>query len=139
MSRKSVRRGGTHHIIPSSRSGGGGNNILPDVRWPNGIEDHLHWHTLFCNLRPDEAVRKIREYTNKDGTVNDEFFEVRFRVLKPWKDKAVNPKIKEVPTEKFQKRKYAWQALFGDMKAREAIDWIEREFIRKEWLNSASQ
>ncbi|MFY9457657.1 MAG: hypothetical protein WAP23_01875 [Candidatus Spechtbacterales bacterium] len=136
MSRKSEKRGGTHHIIPSSRGGGGGDNIFPDDRWPNGIGDHLHWHTLVGNLRPDEVVRKIGEYTNRDGTLNEGFFEVRFKVLKPWKDKDINPNIKEVQTEKFQKRKDAWQALFGDMKVREVIKWIEREFIRKEWLTS---
>lgn len=83
-------------------------------------------------------MRKIREHTNKDGTLSERFFEVRFRVSGPWKDKEKNPDIKEVQTKKFQKRKDAWQALFGDMKVREVIKWIEREFIRKEWLTTPS-
>jgi hypothetical protein len=96
----------------------------------------LHWHTLVGNLRPDEAVRKLREYKNKDGSLNERFFEVRFRVSGPWKDKEKNPYIKEIQTKKFKKRKDAWRALFGDLSAREAVEWIECEFIRKEWLTT---
>lgn len=138
MSHKSEMRGGEHHIIPSSRGGGGGDNIFPDNCWPNNVdEDHYHWHILFGNMRPDEAMRKIREYKNRDGTLNSRFFTVRFRVSGPWRDKKINPEIKEIKTRKAQKRKDAWRALFGDMKVREVIRWIEREFIYKEWLQSS--
>ena len=143
MSLRSKKRGGVHHIVPSSRSGGGGDNIFPDNRWPNNAEeDHDYWHMLADNMRPDEVVRKLREYTNRDGTINERFFYVRFRVSGPWKDRRVNPKIRTVEKIKpssAKKRRNAWSALFRDMKVREVIDWIEDEFIQKVWLNPASQ
>ena len=138
MSRKSEKRGGSHHIIPRSRGGGEGDNIFPDNRWPNGVEDHPRWHQITENMKPEEVIRKIQEHTNKKGNLKEKFFTVRFMVLKPWKEKNVDPKIKEIKVKcrTKKKRKNAWRILFDDMKSREAIEWIEREFIRKEWLKN---
>ena len=139
--RRAERRGGVHHIIPSSRGGGGGDNILPDKRWPNSVgEDHPRWHILAENMRPDEFIRTVRGYINKNGTINERFFSVRFRVSKPWRDKTINPAIRvieRVRTPTVRKRRAAWFALFPDKTVREAIEWIEREFIDKEWLNAS--
>lgn len=138
MSRKSEERGGFHHIIPRSRGGGEGNNIFPDERWPNGVEDHLRWHILTENMKPHELIRKIREHTNRNGYLKEKFFCVRFMVLKPWKDKNIEPQIREIKVKARTRknRKEAWRMLFRSMKSREAIEWIDREFIRKEWLNA---
>lgn len=139
VSRKSDSRGGSHHIIPHSRGGGEGDNIFPDERWPNGILDHPRWHTITENMKPDEVIRKIREHTNGKGNLKERFFSVRFMVSKPWKDKNINPEIKEVKVRprSRKKKKEAWRMLFRGMNARKAIGWIEREFIRKEWLQSS--
>jgi len=140
MSRRSEKRGGSHHIDPRSRGGGEGDNIFPDNRWPNGVSDHPRWHQLTENMKPKEVVKKIREYTDRDGRLKERFFEVRFMVSKPWKDKNIAPKIREirVKARTKRKRKDAWQMLFANTNTREAVEWIEREFIRKEWLTKSS-
>lgn len=141
MPRKKKKFGqhqGPHHIIPGSRGGGEGDNIFPDIRWPNGSEDHVRWHIITENMKPCEVVKEIQEHTNSEGNLKERFFSVRFMVLKPWKDKNINPEIREIEVRDRtrKKRKEAWRMLFNGMKALEAIEWIEREFIRKEWLKN---
>ena len=136
MSRKATERGGSHHILPRSRGGGDKDNIYPDDRWPNGLDGHRYWHTLFENMKASEVVGKLWNYMDKNGGLSENFFYVRFRVLKPWKDKKVDSKIKDIKTTKTKKRRDAWQALFGDLRVEEVIFWIEREFIQKEWLKA---
>ena len=36
--------------------------------------------------------------------------------------------------DSIEKRKRAWQVVFGEMNAYDAAQWIKREFIEKEWL-----
>ena len=35
---------------------------------------------------------------------------------------------------KVLKRKNAWNVVFASMNGKEAVEWIEREFIKKQWL-----
>ena len=137
--KRDQERRGPHHIIPTSRGGEkhSGENIYPDERWPPEEQQHIYWHILFSNMRPEEVSKKIGEYMDNKGALNEKFFATAFSVGKPWKNPNVTPAIKEKTNPaKILKRKSAWQIVFPGMNGREAIEWIEREFIRKEWLRT---
>lgn len=132
---------GPHHMRPSSRcTGTERNNVYPRERWPARTKKHDNWHLLFVNLTPKEVINKIWKYTNKDGTVREKLFAITFQV--DAKDDEVGVKTDDVVIREIQlrhldsieKRKTAWQVVFGQMNGREAVQWIKREFIRKEWL-----
>lgn len=130
---------GPHHIIPRSRGGSGSpENIYPERLWPSKKQQHIYWHYIFENMRPDEAVRILEKYTDQNGNLDSEFFRRHFTVSSPWKKLDQNPKIRErTCSSKLAKRnKESWNIVFPGMNGHEAIEWIEREFIRKEWLNN---
>jgi len=130
---------GPHHILPTSRGGDDSeDNIYPEEYWPPETEKHVHWHNpLFENMTPQEIIERLEEYTNSDGSLKEEFFEIFF-VVKKEKPKGKTKKEWVVKPKrgksKIRARKRAWAIVFGDMNGCEAIEWIEREFIRKEWL-----
>lgn len=105
---------GGHFIIPKSRGG---------TREPGNVYTawaarnhplHVAWHVLFGDALPEEAVNQVRSWTRKDGE---------------W-DKRYFTKSDGSPNNKMNARK----KLFNDMKPVQVIEWIEREFIRKEWF-----
>ncbi len=129
--RKRLR--GPHHIIPTSRQR---RNIYPDERWLPESEKHTYWHELFSNLTPREVVAIITKYMNDNGDLNDDFFSISFTVENPLK-RGISAGVKtHKHKSKIPKRKEAWRIVFGNMSGLEAIEWIEREFIRKEWLKN---
>lgn len=137
MNSRARQHHGPHHIIPRSRGGEKGDNIYPPEKWPAEEEKHRYWHILFSNMLPGEAIRKIRKYMKRDGALRPKFFSRSFRVRKPWKNRMIKPKIDETESyNKIDKKKEAWRIVFGDMNGLEAIEWIECEFIRKEWLKN---
>lgn len=139
VKRKRYEHRGPHHIIPSSRDGRDlENNIYPERLWPPEKMQHIHWHNIFENMRPDEAVRALEKYTDKYGQIKNEFFRKRFVILKPWRDLSVNPEVREqtCSLERTNRNKESWRIVFNGMNGVEAIEWIKREFIRKEWLNA---
>lgn len=138
--RKGYEHRGPHHIIPSSRGGSGSSdNIYPEYLWPPEDGQHINWHYIFENMRPDEVVRTLEKYTNRHGVLNQEFFRKYFTISKPWKRLDQNPEIRErtCSSARTKRNKESWNIVFPDMNGREAIEWIEREFIRKEWLKSS--
>lgn len=131
---------GPHHIRPRSRCGEKKeiNNRYPKERWRHGSKKHDYWHVLFANLTPKEAMNKIEKYTNADGSLQEVFFATFFCVDEKNRDMGIKTDdvyIREVyHLLRFEQRKDAWHIVFGDMNAREAVEWIKREFIDKEWL-----
>jgi len=125
---------GLHHILPSSRGGNESReNMYPKERWGKRYKQkHDNYHILFVNLKPKEAVEKIAKYCDRDGKVSEEFFHTIFAVEN--KGGITERKTTRGPG----KRKRAWGIVFGAMNGFEAIEWIEREFIRKEWLTTSS-
>lgn len=110
---KKERHGG-HFIIPEFL---GGQKTEENVYRPwAGHEhpQHVAWHQLFGHNWPEEAINTIRLWTRRNGQLNMRYF------LKPNGETNV--------------RYRAWKTLFDDMTPAEAIAWIKREFIRKEWL-----
>lgn len=143
---KRKRRGyeyrGPHHIIPRSRGGTDDeDNIYPAHLWSPEKMQHIHWHNIFENMRPNEAIRVLEKYTDRCGNISPEFFLKRFVVLKPWKDLNKNPEIKEktCSSARTARNKESWLIVFNGMNGHEAIEWIEREFIKKAWLKSLPQ
>ena len=133
---------GLHHIRPSSRNGSNSpSNIYPKERWGTQYsEKHEAWHINFINLTPKEVVDVIRSYTADDGNVSDQFFSMRLTV----EHTLVNGKKQKVVRlvknkQGALKRKRAWMFFFGDLDVQHAIKWIEREFIKKEWLSSSGR
>lgn len=124
---------GPHHIRPSSRGGSDlEDNIYPRELWPPESGKHDLWHILFINMTPEEVIEKLREYMNDKGVLKEEFFATVF-VLKGNGHKT-KVKAKKKNSSKIPRRKEAWEIVFPNMNGRKAIEWIEREFIRKEWL-----
>jgi len=123
---------GLHHIVPSSRGGNENvENMYPKERWGRQYKQkHDAYHILFVNLKPKEVVEKIAKYCGEDGKVSEEIFYTIFAVEE--RGMATERKTNRGPG----KRKKAWQIVFGAMNGFEAIEWIKREFIRKEWLNA---
>lgn len=134
---------GLHHIIPSSRGGGESKkNIYPGERWgENYGEKHRALHTLFVNLTPEEIIERIKEYMEDDGSMKITFFITIFNIVSGKRQK-LEPEYNEPKSDRRIvqsariKRQNAWKIVFGEMNGFEAIDWIEREFIKKEWLIS---
>lgn len=132
---------GPHHIIPSSRGGSDSpENIYPEHLWPPQKQQHIHWHYIFENMRPDEAIRILEKCTDRYGNLDPEFFRQYFTVSKPWKKPDINPQIREriCSGQRTKRNKESWNIVFPGMSGKEAIEWIRREFIRKEWLNAKS-
>ena len=116
------------------------NNVYPRERWPAQTKKHDNWHLLLVNLTPEEVIDKIEKYANEDGTIRKEFFSITFQVVEKYEGAGVKTDdvtIMEVglgnPLSS-EKRKRAWQVVFGEMNAHDAVEWIKREFIDKEWL-----
>jgi len=105
---------GGHFIIPESL---GGTKTRENVYTPWAKHEHpkhVAWHTLFGNSLPSEAISLVRFWTRKDGQLDMRFF--------------------TKPNGERNGRAKAWKILFDDLTPAEAIAWIEREFVRKEWL-----
>jgi len=132
---------GPHHMRPSSRCmGTERNNIYPRERWPAKTKKHDNWHLLLVNLTSEETIDKIEKYTNEDGAIREEFFSITFQVVEKYEGAGVKTDdviIIEVALGNplsIEKRKKAWRVVFGEMNAYDAVQWIKREFIDKEWL-----
>jgi len=127
---------GPHHILPTSRGGVDRDNIYPNDRWPPASRKHDYWHILFVNMKPEEVMEKIREYSSSGtGNLKESFFNVSFSVVESWYRGEKKIVIKTTKRKYKAPREKAWLVVFGDMNGHEAIEWIEQEFIRKEWLN----
>lgn len=130
---------GRHHIRPRSRCQVNETyNAYPLELWPSESKKHNNWHVFAVNLTPEEIVDKIEKYTNEDGSLQEAFFDIFFSVGEKCKGGGIKTDdviIKEIhdPSEAVQRRE-AWQVVFPNMNGREAVEWIKREFIRKEWL-----
>lgn len=108
---------GYHHIAPQAR--GGPDEAWNLYRWSREHKKkHRAWHNLFADLLPSEVIILVRQWTRKDGKLDLRYFRSR-------RDRA-------------NKRLLSWTVLFGDGTPGEAIEWIEREFIRKEWFSSGT-
>lgn len=130
---------GPHHIRPRSRCLGNEKyNIYPKERWLPESKKHDNWHVFAVNLTPEEVVGKIKAYINEDGSLGDEFFDIFFRVEEEYEGVGVRTDavfIQEVlDLPQAEQREEAWQIVFPGINGLEAVEWIEREFIRKEWL-----
>lgn len=128
---------GDHHIVPKARGGKRRReNIYPRSRWGEEYDQkHNAVHALAGILRPDEFVNVLRYYTDEDGEIRDAFFTVSFVAEIVYVDDVRKEVIREPKNKRKRKaRKSAWKILFGNMNGKEAIEWIEREFIKKEWL-----
>lgn len=127
---------GPHHIQPMSRGGSDlEENKYPSERWPSESGKHAYWHVLFSNLTPEEAILKIAEHIAKNGAVDNEFFKVNFIIKKEGGGGARKSIIHETKNNGKVDRRDAWQVVFGAMDGKQAIEWIQAEFIKKEWLN----
>lgn len=108
------RSHGGHFIIPESL---GGQKTKDNVYTPwagHNNPQHVAWHILFGDSLPEEAISRIRVWTKKTGDWDSRYF--------------------TRPDGKPNKRLKARKILFGDKMPAECIAWIEKEFIRKEWL-----
>ena len=90
-------------------------------------------------MTSEEVIGKILKYTNKDGTLDKRFFRVKFKVEVKSGKSENGVKKAQIKTEKVCdkntecERKAAWGILFGAMNGYEAVAWIKKEFIRKDW------
>lgn len=133
---------GTHHIWPSSRRGSDDDvNRYPyECRWGEDYHArHGAWHVLFANLTPPEAAEAIRAHMKNNGDIEEKFFNASFVVKEGmfdfrWKEWVEVTRDNKSDLKKRKKRKDYWLLLFSDMNAVNAIEWIEREFIRKKWM-----
>ncbi len=125
---------GLHHIIPSSRGGNESwGNIYPRERWGKKYKQkHDAYHILFINLKPKEVVERIAKHCGEDGKISEEFFYTIFAVEE--RGRVTERKTSRGPG----KRRKSWDIVFGAMNGFEAIEWIKREFIRKEWLTTTT-
>ncbi len=110
--------------------------MYPTDRWEPYSEKHEAYHIIYVNLTPQEAIEVTRPHIGKSGKLFQGFFNLEFTVEKH----LVEGEIREVvrmynyrPDAK--KKKEAWLLLFRDFDGQKAIEWIEREFVRKEWLS----
>ena len=137
--KKPKRHKGAHHICPTSRGGTDDwQNFYPESRWSKDYKKkHEAWHTLFVNLKSKEAVLAIRHFTEENGRLNEALFNIEFRVVEVLKDGEISTEVFfEKNSRRHKNKEEAWALLFGELNAHKAIEWIEREFIRKEWLNA---
>lgn len=129
---------GLHHILPTSRGGDNNEtNLYPRDRWKPYSKKHREWHVIFVNMTPREVINAIKQHIKSDGSLNEEFFKLGFS----WEEATVKGRQKWVintrkSTRKSERKKKAWRTLFDDWFPTDAIEWIEREFIRKEWMGS---
>lgn len=91
-------------------------NVYTRWRALHGVEHpkHVAWHRIFGNCLPEEAIDLIRLWTRKDGQWDMRYF--------------------TRPNGMTNKRWQDLNFLFDGAGPSEAIEWLEREFIRKEWL-----
>lgn len=121
--RQASGHGDLHHIIPRSRGGPDDPANLyfwyiidaSGVRMKDPLHEQKHdaWHTLVHNLLPEEAKVLTLQWRRKDGNLDLRYFQAR--------------------KGKPNKRLIAWRLLFDDMAIDDVLEWIDREFIRKEW------
>lgn len=136
---------GPHHMFPQSRHGveNEENNIYPNERGWSGdySAHHIAYHVLFANLIPQEVITALTWYMSKNGKLNQRFFAISFFVEEAMIDFTVKEVVyfQKDKSDKaaIEKRETAWTLLFGKgLWANEAIKWIKREFIDKEWLQA---
>lgn len=128
---------GGHHIVPKARGGKRRReNIYPRSLWGEEYDrKHNALHALAGILAPKEFANVLRYYTDEEGEIKDAFFTVSFVVEIAYVDGVRKEVIREAKNKRKRKaRESAWKVLFGDINGKEAIEWIEREFIKKEWL-----
>ena len=130
---------GLHHTRPRSRCRGDeAYNLYPEEFWPPESRKHNSWHVCFSILTPEEAVEKVLKYTDADGNILKEFFDIFFRVREKYEGAGIRTDDviieEEYNLEHIEERKEAFQIVFPGMNGFEAVEWINREFIRKEWL-----
>jgi hypothetical protein len=129
-----------HHIWPGARDGSDEDvNRYPRERWGENYDaKHRAWHILFAHMTPPEVLWAIRAHMRANGDNEERFFTTFFLVKEGlvdlrWKEWVEF--VRDKPDQKKQKkRRDCWRFLFGEsMSALAAIEWIEREFIRKKW------
>lgn len=130
------KHGDTHHIIPTSRDGKrDGFNEYPKKRWKKNR--HVALHMLFANMTPGEIIAIIGRYIKDDGSLNEEFFNsvffVKERTFADGTTRVVIT-IRKASSRRVANKMKAWETLFGYRSPAEAIEWIVREFIKKEWM-----
>lgn len=128
---------GDHHIVPKSRGGKRRkDNLYPRERWGEAYgRKHKAAHTLVDVLKPQEFIDVLWHHVDQDGKIAASFFAVSFAVDIAYVDGVRKEVIREVKNRsKWKQRKAAWEILFEELNVAQAIEWIEREFIRKEWL-----
>lgn len=138
MSGKKSRKkhGDTHHIIPTSRGGKRDRfNEYPKEHWKKNR--HVALHILFANMIPGEIIAIISRYIKDDGSLDEEFFNnvffVKERTLADETTYVVIT-IRKASSKRIVNKRKAWETLFGCRSPAESMEWIIREFIKKEWL-----